>query len=373
LLLWQKAWQAWQQKPLLGWGPENFSVAANKYADARLTSQEAYDFDRAHNFIFDYGVAGGWLGLLAYLGMIGAAFWGLIMVVIPARFAMVSARRAKAGIQDSRFRLKARLAEAFGEGQAGMTEKDNFFFFVIFVSLLIAYLVQNLFIFDTFVSYLMLFFALALVSSFWQGYQSREEEGKKSLNLTKKIIISFSVFCFLFSVFCYNLKPMLASYRAGEILALPPANAQQAATLLKDALGLKTFASGEIVYQSAVDYIIKIDQSPALADNEDFYQASSAGLKEAVVRSPSQARNYVALAWLKLYFSNQHPEAFKEVLELAKKIKELSPAKKDVYLILAADYALQGDKALGEQTVVEAQQISPIIGEEVKEYWESLK
>ncbi|TSC52900.1 MAG: Uncharacterized protein LiPW39_509 [Parcubacteria group bacterium LiPW_39] len=55
LLLWGGAWQAWQEKPILGWGPENFEIAANKYFDSRLAPYEAW-YDRAHNFIFDYGV-----------------------------------------------------------------------------------------------------------------------------------------------------------------------------------------------------------------------------------------------------------------------------------------------------------------------------
>ncbi len=78
LILWQSAWQAWQKKPLLGWGPENFETAINKYSFPRLASFEAYSTDRAHNFIFDYGVTLGWLGLLSYLTIFFAAGWLLI-------------------------------------------------------------------------------------------------------------------------------------------------------------------------------------------------------------------------------------------------------------------------------------------------------
>ena len=361
LFLWQGARQAWQERPLFGFGPENFSVAANRYFDPRLAGREAYGFDRAHNFIFDYGVTSGWLGLLSYLGLMVVAGWYLF-----------------------------RIAKCW------ITQRTSV---ILLGSLLTAYLVQNLFIFDTFVSYLMLFFVLALVSNMSLRAPSEAEghgnpaESETNMRLPrratpleqssaprndnfsvfKKMAFLLAVICLLFFVYCYNIKPMLASYRANQILSLSPAGATKASQLLASALALKTFASPEIVYQTSIDYLTKIDQAPSLAESDDFYKVAVAELKKVIARSPSQARNYVALAWLDLYFSNQYPSGLDEAISLANKIKELSPTKKDAYLILVADYALRGDKQLGERVVIEAQQISPIIGEDVRKYWEKIK
>ncbi len=135
-ILWSRAGAAWQEKPVFGWGRENYTVAINKYFDARLNPYEAW-YDRAHNFIFDYGVAGGWLGLAAYLGVLGTSFYYLVW-----RFFVPLSG------------TKKRWPESPDRAPA-----------ILFASLFVAYLIQNFLVFDTFVSCLMLFFALALVCS----------------------------------------------------------------------------------------------------------------------------------------------------------------------------------------------------------------
>jgi len=77
---WEVSWQASLDRPLFGWGLENYDNAfqANfqpKFEDA-VGSTET--LDRAHNFIFDYLVFTGWLGLillLTWLGMAIAIGW----------------------------------------------------------------------------------------------------------------------------------------------------------------------------------------------------------------------------------------------------------------------------------------------------------
>lgn len=72
ILVWQVAWEGWKEKPLFGWGPEHFSILFNTYYKPELYAVEPW-FDRAHNFIFDYGSTMGIGGLVAYVGMFGAA------------------------------------------------------------------------------------------------------------------------------------------------------------------------------------------------------------------------------------------------------------------------------------------------------------
>ena len=74
ILVWQVAWEGWKEKLLFGWGPEHFSILFNTYYKPELYMVEPW-FDRAHNFIFDYGSTMGIGGLVAYVGMFGAACW----------------------------------------------------------------------------------------------------------------------------------------------------------------------------------------------------------------------------------------------------------------------------------------------------------
>ena len=66
------AWQGVKERPILGWGQENYALVFDKYYDPRMYAQEQW-FDRVHDSIFDWWIAGGTLGLLAYLSIFAAA------------------------------------------------------------------------------------------------------------------------------------------------------------------------------------------------------------------------------------------------------------------------------------------------------------
>lgn len=65
---WNMAWQGVKERPLLGWGQENYASVFDKYYDPNMYGQEPW-FDRVHNIIFDWLAAGGILGLLVYLSL----------------------------------------------------------------------------------------------------------------------------------------------------------------------------------------------------------------------------------------------------------------------------------------------------------------
>ncbi len=126
LLAWQVAWRGFQERPMLGWGPENFNVLFDKYYDWHLYEQEPW-FDRAHNVVFDIGSTSGTLGLLAYLGIFFTAWWMLIRTI------------------------RQRPEEFLTSSVVAM-------FFA-------AYLVQNMFTFDVLTSLLILYLFLAYVAT----------------------------------------------------------------------------------------------------------------------------------------------------------------------------------------------------------------
>ncbi len=74
--IWGMALQGVQEKPIFGWGQENFNYIFNKYYEPSLYAQEPW-FDRAHNVIFDWLVAGGFVGLILYFSLFGFALWYL--------------------------------------------------------------------------------------------------------------------------------------------------------------------------------------------------------------------------------------------------------------------------------------------------------
>jgi O-antigen ligase/tetratricopeptide (TPR) repeat protein len=67
-VIWKMASQGVAEHPLFGWGPENFNFVFNKYYDPNMWGQEQW-FDRAHNAYIDWAIAGGILGLLAFIAL----------------------------------------------------------------------------------------------------------------------------------------------------------------------------------------------------------------------------------------------------------------------------------------------------------------
>ena len=76
LTIWKMSWDGFKEKPILGWGLENYNLVFNKYYEPILWKQEPW-FDRAHNVFFDRMTTGGALGLLTYLGLFAAAIYYL--------------------------------------------------------------------------------------------------------------------------------------------------------------------------------------------------------------------------------------------------------------------------------------------------------
>ena len=70
------AWQGVKERPVFGWGQENYAIVFDKYYNPQMYAQEPW-FDRVHNIIFDWLVAGGFLGLLSYLSIFIVTVWQL--------------------------------------------------------------------------------------------------------------------------------------------------------------------------------------------------------------------------------------------------------------------------------------------------------
>ncbi|MCK4781621.1 O-antigen ligase family protein [Candidatus Parcubacteria bacterium] len=81
---WKVALKALEEKPILGYGPENFSIGFDKHYDPsipNITKTEINGgtgwWDRAHNFVFEISVCSGIPALIIYLLLFGTLFWQL--------------------------------------------------------------------------------------------------------------------------------------------------------------------------------------------------------------------------------------------------------------------------------------------------------
>ena len=72
LAAWESGWNAFKERPVLGWGQEAFVVAFDVHYNPSILNLGFAEtrFDRAHNLIVELLVTGGILGLLAYAAVI---------------------------------------------------------------------------------------------------------------------------------------------------------------------------------------------------------------------------------------------------------------------------------------------------------------
>ncbi len=128
---WGSAWAGFKERPILGWGPENFSVVFDRHFNPNHFSPvrggETW-FDRAHNVVFDTLVQTGIVGLLSYLALIGT----------------VLSRAFRNALQSASRRVSAEWA--------------------IFAALMIGYLVQALALFDVLAIYINFFMLLGYLA-----------------------------------------------------------------------------------------------------------------------------------------------------------------------------------------------------------------
>ena len=77
LTAYRAAWRGFLDRPITGWGWENFNIVFNKYYDPEVLSLSYQEtrFDKPHNVFLEYLVVGGAALALAYLFLIGTFLW----------------------------------------------------------------------------------------------------------------------------------------------------------------------------------------------------------------------------------------------------------------------------------------------------------
>jgi hypothetical protein len=78
------------ERPIFGWGPENFGYAFNRHVDAQIFRQGSFLMDNAHNLVVEEFTTKGLVGGLAFLGMWGVLAWVVVRQRRPARDEVLS-------------------------------------------------------------------------------------------------------------------------------------------------------------------------------------------------------------------------------------------------------------------------------------------
>ena len=253
--IWQTSWEGFKERPLLGWGQENYIQVFSKYFNPKMYDQEPW-FDRSHNIIFEWLISAGILGLIAYLSM----FVALYVLIINAW------HKKKIGTKEG----------------------------IVLAVVPLAYFIQNLFVFDNFNTYV-LFFALLGYASFLDKPINELHEKSSSAQQTRFSFIAVAILLIVMSVVSYFISVKPIKVARGIITSLQatvdskdPVN--KTIESFKKTLDYKTFGEREVLEQLMRVATTLMGQSVSQKIKKEFLNFVEPRVEDYIKRFPGDIR-----------------------------------------------------------------------------------
>ncbi len=300
LKIWRIAASTIQERPLLGWGYENFRYPYNLRYDPTLFkfgSTETY-WDKPHNALLEVGVTTGLIGLALYLYLLYAAARSLLAPTLLGRYG---------------------------------------------VAILAGYLAQNLVSFDTFGSFLTFFILIGVAASSGSGDSPRENNANTS-TLLITVVATLSL-----------LIVVASSYSAIRILQANRATFDGTNYLVQGYYGegLEHFRRALKIsnpYQrdirdSYISTLKDMAQKVVIPDGLTAYREAVVEMEKAIASDPANPFLYYSLADAKNTFRQFDEELAQDIPRLLDMADALSPNRQQNYYVRSRDLLLSGDLA----------------------------
>lgn len=283
--IWGMAFQGVQERPLLGWGQGNYTYVFNTYYKPELHGQEAW-FDRVHNIVMDWLIAGGIIGTIAYFSILGSTVYYLFV------------------------RPLLRNDETFTLVERG-----------ILLGLLAGYTVHNVFVFDNIVSYIFYGTILGFIHSRVAVRVPQIEEARVEPQLIEGMIAPAIGIAMVVIVYVANVPGILAT--KDIIKAFRTTNPEEMLGHFEKALQRDSFGSQEVREQltQRAQSVLQDQKVPQSLKDKTFNLVEKELLKQASEK-PGDARVHVFIA--SFYRMTGNIDKAIEQLEIARK---LSPRK----------------------------------------------
>ncbi len=307
------AWEGFKERPLLGWGQENYNLVFNTYYDPRMYAQEPW-FDRVHNIVFDWLIAGGLLGLLSYVGVLFAALLGV-----------------------------------WRSGAFSVAERS------IFTGLLAGYIFHNLFVFDNITSYIMFMMVLAYIA--FRVADARAAQPLCIRALPHKLLPVVAVFAAigLWGVAWFVNAQGLEKNRALINALIPKESPEAAVEAMEAVAAVRGFLGTQEVREQLV-------QAAASAANMQLdpevkgrlFELAHTELEAQMGSAPTDARFPLFLALLDNTYGR-----YEEAKMYLEKSRQLSPTKQAIIFQQAANARVRGDTEAVMNLLKEAYELEP--------------
>ena len=328
-MIWNMSWQGFKERPVFGWGQENFLYVFSKYYNPKMYSQEPW-FDRSHDVFFDWLVAGGAVGLLAYLSMFGALIYVL------------------------------------------WWKKKHHFSIIersIFTGLLAGYFIHNIFVFDNLTSYIVFFGILGYIHTLSaeepKVEEKKVEKKKRGEELeTGDVAVATLVVLILTTGLIYfvnirnwnaNLDLINAIRPDGVLVDDGHGNKKIA---LEEVVNRGLFGTGEAREQLAQFAVQTLDPRIPDALRKQFYTLTAAQFDDELKNDPENVRTQSFTATFYARFGQ-----YDKALEHFKAAIKLSPNRQSNYLDLGMMYISMSRYADAEAVIKKAYELEPANGD----------
>ena len=314
VLAWRVGWEGWREHFLFGWGVGNYNILFDRYYDPRLVDQEPW-FDRAHNFVVDFGASTGILGLFAYFAL-------FVLAIRTAR-------------------------DAWRRGRV------SFWVFVIVSATFTAHLFQSLFVFDTLSSLVVLFVLFAYI----QGL-SMEERGEFTQKKWTPQFFVYPALALMFLLFYLGTWKPAQESRIGlqGYQAFAAGQDARAKVLIEQALLYDTYGNID-VRRSVAEYVFDFlkaggySRTSSRVRNEDEMKGvidyAIAKMEENIQERPMDVKWRMYQGQLynlgAIIFSEPNQEFASAAEQRFLESRELSPGRPQIYLEIAQARKIQGN------------------------------
>ena len=276
---------------IIGIGQENFNYIFNANYNPKMYSQEQW-FDRAHSVFIDWLVAGGLLGLLAYLAL-------FVMVLI--------------------YVWKSEL---------GAKEK------AIMIGLLIAYGIHNIFVFDNLSSYILFFSVIAFAHSLRPSKAIGLFQKNMDPVIRDYIVMPVAGILLIVVLYFINIRSIQASERLIDALRQCQTNGKPTAALFERALALNQYVANQEIREQLYSCSASVIKSNLPdATKSAFFDLTLKEIHNQTTATPNDARAFI----LGGSYLNTIGD-FAEATPLLEKANELSPNKQSIMFELASNY-----------------------------------
>ncbi|KKR76271.1 MAG: TPR Domain containing protein [Parcubacteria group bacterium GW2011_GWE2_40_8] len=327
LTIWKMSWEGFMEKPVLGWGPENFNLVFNKYYEPSLYRQEPW-FDRAHNVFFDRLVTGGVIGLVSYLGLFFFAVYYLWSRRNKTRFS----------VYDS----------------------------AILTAMFAAYFTHNLFVFDNLISLILFFTFLAYIH-----YRRVEGPSVVVHSPESKILSADDVYkkmymvagitgLAIFSIYYLNIPGIMASKNIIYAMRASSAgDAEGSFRKFQKAISHNSFGSLE-AREHMTSFVLSTKDSPSVKPEirSEMISYTVDELKKQNEEYPNDIRE---LLFLGMFYNKTG--MYDEAEKTLKEAMALSPDKQQIYFELGGLYISRNDYVNGLQILKTAFELDETFGE----------